>query len=364
MSASVPQHDFEVRRDDLGATRLLESAPHHPGRGEVAFAVERFGFSANNITYALLGDRLGYWALFPGSDGWARIPVWGYLRVTASGVPGIEEGRRAFGFCPMSTSVVLQPARVTDAGFVDAATHRSPLSAVYNAYAWLDREPVGGPELEDRLLVLRPLFWLSFLVDDHLAEPAVSNPKPVLLTSASSKAAIGIAYLLSRRGVSVQGLTSPSNLEFVEQLGVYDQVHAYSDLDGLALAPGILVDVAGNAALRARIALRFGGRPVHQLVVGATHQDAAEVGEGSGASRQTFFFAPDHIRARARSWGWEALNARYTGALHGFAEHAAGWLHVIPAPGVTAVERVYRRVLENRAAPTEAHVLALCTPAN
>jgi hypothetical protein len=65
-----PKLDFEVRRDDLSATRVLERHPPRPKAGEVTFAVERFGFSANNITYALLGDRLGYWTLFPASAGW------------------------------------------------------------------------------------------------------------------------------------------------------------------------------------------------------------------------------------------------------------------------------------------------------
>src|SRR2546425_7186578 len=90
--STEPKLDFELHRDDLSATRVLESDPPRPNAGEVAFAVERFGFSANNITYALLGERLRYWTLFPASAGWRRIPVWGYLRVIESRVAGIEEG--------------------------------------------------------------------------------------------------------------------------------------------------------------------------------------------------------------------------------------------------------------------------------
>lgn len=78
----------------------------------MVFEVERFGLSANNITYARLGGRLGYWDLFPAAPGWGRIPVWGYLRVRSSAVAGIEAGRRAFGLCPMATHVVLRPGRV------------------------------------------------------------------------------------------------------------------------------------------------------------------------------------------------------------------------------------------------------------
>lgn len=74
---------FEVGRADLSVTRVTEAELGPPGPGEVLFEVERFGFSANNVTYALLGEALRYWDLFPAEPGWGRIPVWGYLRVAA-----------------------------------------------------------------------------------------------------------------------------------------------------------------------------------------------------------------------------------------------------------------------------------------
>lgn len=157
---------------------------------------------ANNLTYALLGDRLSYWTLFPTGGGWGRIPAWGYLRVAASRVPGIEVGRTAYGMCPMSTHVRLTPQRLTSAGFVDAADHRSRMPGVYNAYGWLDADPAHEPRIADHLLTLRPVFWLSFLVEDHLAgQGMLESGRILLLTSASSRASIGIAHLLSSRGV-------------------------------------------------------------------------------------------------------------------------------------------------------------------
>ena len=47
---------FEVGRGDLGVTRVTESELGPPGPGEALFEVERFGFTANNVTYALLGE--------------------------------------------------------------------------------------------------------------------------------------------------------------------------------------------------------------------------------------------------------------------------------------------------------------------
>ena len=65
-------------------SRFCTGSLSEPGPAEVVFGVERFGLSANNVTYALLGDTFGYWDLFPAASGWGQIPVWGYLRAQVS----------------------------------------------------------------------------------------------------------------------------------------------------------------------------------------------------------------------------------------------------------------------------------------
>jgi hypothetical protein len=37
--------------------------------------IDRFALTANNITYAQLGDLLKYWQLFPAPDDFGNIPV-------------------------------------------------------------------------------------------------------------------------------------------------------------------------------------------------------------------------------------------------------------------------------------------------
>src|SRR5216117_3328653 len=69
----------------------------------------------------------------------------------------------------------------------------------------------------DYQALLRPLFMLSFLVDDFLAENEFYGAKSVMLYSASSKTAYGLAHLLHARGngIKVIGLTSAGNTGFV-----------------------------------------------------------------------------------------------------------------------------------------------------
>lgn len=61
---------LEARRDDLACTRLTESPLPPLGEGEIRFRIERFALTANNITYGVVGDKLGCWQFFlPLRDG-------------------------------------------------------------------------------------------------------------------------------------------------------------------------------------------------------------------------------------------------------------------------------------------------------
>jgi hypothetical protein len=343
-------HCLEVSRADPGVMRIAGAGTGPPGEGEVLFTVERFGLSANNVTYAALGDALRYWDLFPAEPGWGRVPAWGYLRVRSSRVPGIEAGRRAFGLCPMATEVMLRPVRTGEAAFTEGSAHRSGLAGAYNVYSWAD---AATPGTDDVALVLRPVFWLSFTLDDHLSRQ-VPGTRPVIVTSASSKAALGLAYLLARRGVPVTGLTSARHYPFVAGLGRYDQVVPYERAETVPAAGAVLADIAGSTALRDRIG-RHAGRPAQVVTAGLTHPDAVgPPGGGSGVG----FFVPDEIRARAREWGWPALEERFGAALDGFARSARSWLRVVRHRGLGSAGDLYQAVLAGHAgSPADAHVV-------
>jgi Protein of unknown function (DUF2855) len=153
--------DFEVRQDDLRATRTTqgESRKELLGDGEAQLRVDRFGLTSNNVTYGVLGEMLGYWRFFPPADrepGWGRIPVWGYGEVVASNSDGANEGETFYGYFPMSTYVTMRP-ELDGGGFVDRSEHRAELPPVYNRYL---RMPP-NPEYADEMLLLRPLFATS-----------------------------------------------------------------------------------------------------------------------------------------------------------------------------------------------------------
>jgi hypothetical protein len=349
-----PRRCFEVDRGDLRVTRIAETETRPPRDGEVLFEVERFGLSANIVTYARLGDVLRCWDLFPAGAGWGRIPAWGYLRVRSSRVPGIEAGRRAFGMCPMATDVTLRPERTGRTTFTEGSAHRSGLAPAYNVYAWADAV---APGADDALVVLRPVFWLSFTLDDYLSRAGHAG-RAVIVTSASSKAAIGLAHLLAGRGVPVVGLTSADHQPFVAGLGVYDQVIPYHHAGDAPAAGAVLVDIAGNAALRAQIERAHPGRLAETIVAGRTHPEADSAGGPQPGQAAVTFFVPDVIRARARELGWPVLEQRFQAALAGFAGAAGSWLDVICHRGLDAIDDLYQSMLgPGGGSPAEAHLI-------
>ena len=76
------------------------------------------------------------------------------------------------------------------------------MSPVYNAYTRVSGNPDFEGKQGDYQALLRPLFMLSFMVDDFLGENEFFGAKSVLLSSASSKTAFGLAHLLHARRAS------------------------------------------------------------------------------------------------------------------------------------------------------------------
>jgi hypothetical protein len=356
---------FVVARDDLKHCKTVETelpdASRLPGDG-LLVKVDRFAFTANNITYAVLGDQLKYWNLFPAPSGLGNIPVWGFGEVIASQHPAVAVGERLFGYFPMATHLVMEAADVSKRGLRDAAAHRQGVAPVYNAYARVSGDPLYAGRQGDDQALLRPLFMLSFLVDDFLAENEFFGARNVILSSASSKTAFGLAHLLhsGRKGIHVVGLTSTANVDYVTSLGCYHDVVTYDRVSTLPSdAPVAFVDMAGNSDLRARLHQHFGERMKYSGRIGLTHRASSADEPPLPGAKPTWFFAPDQIRKRAKDWGPGGIEKRLTAAWAGFAPKLERWLRVVEGRGPEAVQRVYLDTLTGRIPPDQGHMLSL-----
>ena len=63
----------QIVRADLTTSRIADAALPPLGDGEVRLRIESFSVTANNVTYAVVGDAFGYWKFFPGEGEWGCL---------------------------------------------------------------------------------------------------------------------------------------------------------------------------------------------------------------------------------------------------------------------------------------------------
>ncbi|MGI9597421.1 MAG: DUF2855 family protein [Acidimicrobiales bacterium] len=350
---------FEVNRTDFRQTRVVDAPPTALAPGQVRLEVERFAFTSNNISYAVAGDMLDYWGFFPAEQPWGRIPAIGIGLVAESANADITVGGRYFGFYPMAAELVIDAQRLGEHSFRDIGAHRAHHAVTYTDFRDISADPSLDADRTDQYLLLWGMFMTAFLVDDHLCDQAFAGASQTLVTSASSKTSISLASCLAaRRDVRAVGLTSARNREFVDGLDLYDHVSTYDEVDQLdpAVRSG-LVDMAGNAAVRASVHQHFADNLAFSTSVGATHWEALQ-GHADPLPGPTpeFFFAPGQRAKRVVEWGAVELDARIELAYGRLLDHSTRWLQIEHRKGPDGVEATYRDLLEGRADPAAGFV--------
>ena len=347
-----------IKRDDLRETRIDEPVAPEPGPGQASLAVKTFGMTANNVTYAVLGDVMSYWDFFPAEEGWGRLPTWGFAEVEATQADGVEIGARHYGYWPAASHLLVTPRRADERGFIDAAPHRAALPSAYHRYLRTESDPFYTEDSEGLQMLLRPLFFTSFLIDDQLVDDGLAGAGPVLMASASAKTALAAAFMLAQReGVELVALTSERNADFVEGLGIYARTVPYGEIDSLDVEPATFVDFAGDADVRHAVHSHFVDQLKHSMAVGVTHWEEFEDGTNLPGPPPKFFFAPNRVTKRAGDWGAGGLEQRVAEAWGPFLEWCSGWLGVDTAQGFEAARDAYLEALEGNIAPNRALVL-------
>lgn len=354
--------DFLVHRTEPALTRIIERPALEPADGQVVARVEKFAFTANNISYRITGDSIGYWKFFPvPEEGWGRIPAFGFATVERSRSAALKEGTRFFGYFTTSSHLVMEPEHISEANFIDHMPHRRELHAVYNSYSFLGADPAYHPDFEDMQALLRPQYTTSFLIDHFVVSSLFFGARQVLVLSASSKTAIGFAYAQWLRGEGrpdLIGVTSPGNLDFVRRLGCYDRSVSYDALTELdPSVPTLIVDFAGDGQVVATLHRHFADNIRYNCAVGKSHWAAAPV-ELPGR-KPKFFFAPNHAMQLIGEIGadefWRRLNAGWSR----LRIDAARWIMVETGRGPGDLSELYARLLAGTVPPDRGHMIGL-----
>jgi hypothetical protein len=355
---------LEVNRAKPGETRLVAAELGSLADNQVRLRVDRFALTANNVTYAVMGDMLGYWDFFPtGEPAWGRVPAMGWADVVESTHPDVAVGGRYFGWFPMAQyhDVTVSP---TADGLRDDGAHRAAHAPVYRSYVETSRDPLYPADAdhigdaEDRHALLRGLFLTAFLADELFADEGYFGAESVVVLSASSKTAIGFAQRAAARDVAVVGVTSAGNREFVRGLPWYDQVVSYDEIATLPVAPTVSVDMAGNGAALAELHAHLGDRLAYSMIIGKSHHDAP-MAEIAGPVQPQFFFAPTEVTRRVEQWGRDGYQQRCAEAVESFVGASHDWLTVRRTAGPAAARSAWDEAFDGLVRPDTGLVVTL-----
>jgi len=390
----------------------LDCPPNH-----ILIKVDRFGFSANNITYQALGEHphFRYFDFHPVPECKASsvspkthglIPVWGFGMVVQSSHPKIQNGERVYGyFAPTRYLLVsLSPSDVNKFSFYVSRPHLPADRRPYNQIIRCATDPhyIPTPNAEDFTMLYRPLFWTSYWCEDWIhCSNYRAGVSYVLLSSASSKTAFCLAYLIRKRirrgevsrDIKIIGLTSKGNVDFTKRLELYHEVLEYDSFTSAPSFQGgqdvrwLYVDVAGNKKLNQRIHAHFAspytGKLAANIILGLTNLQPSmadtmpkklgsnpfNVSEGttSVASTSTsafwpqeeFFFMPEWLVIRRHQIPVLEIFRRQNQAWKELMEDCTGWVELQHVYGAAGVDEAYRKLSREGLGPDKGLIWSL-----
>ena len=353
---------FNVKKNHFIDSEWTDNALDPINQGEVILRIEKFAYTSNNTTYAVAGDYIGYWKFFPSSKGddWGIIPCWGFAKVIQSQVDEIKAGEQFYGFFPMSTHITVQPGQIRADGFTDIVDHRSKLPIIYNRYMRCEGDPFYNTDTEAEQLLFRPLFTTSFLIDYMFQESNYFEAEQIILTSASSKTALGLAHCLKNieNSKKVIGLTSKGNVDFVKSLGYYDTVLTYEDYQNIEVKASCIVDFSGNNDLQADLQTLLGDQLKYNCLVGMVHW-SERVGEKKQQNKGIMFFAPTYAQNLVKEIGFPAFSEKVSSEFHSFVAQSKSWIKVQDHNSNEAFESLHQAITSGQINPKEGHIVKL-----
>jgi hypothetical protein len=354
-----------VNKSELTQTQLREATLPSLVDNAIRLRIESFSVTANNITYAVIGDMFGYWNFFPAEGDFGVVPMWGHAVVQDSLHPDIAVGERVYGYLPMGTHLDVIPGKLSVSGFTDMAAHRQPMSPIYNQYSRLAADPEHDPAKEAERMLFGPLFKTGFLIEAMLRREGWFGAQSVVITSASSKTAMGLASVAKDLSPHIRriGMTSQGNVEFVSNTNLYDEVMSYDQVSTLPKTASVCVDFAGNSALLRAIHDTLSNQLRYSCLVGATHVESrgpnsagASGGEMPGP-KPILFFAPDHAVATIQELGPKGFGEAVGRSWKSFLAAAEGIVNIERHTGLDSAAAAFVETLQGRMDPQKGIII-------
>ncbi|MFT6269303.1 MAG: hypothetical protein ACJAVV_002128 [Alphaproteobacteria bacterium] len=367
--------EFQIQKTNITESRIVgnDLASSPLSAGQVLVKIDKFALTANNITYAVVGEQIGYWQFFPphsqtaqgtsvDTQGWGILPVWGFADVVSSNCEEVPVGERLFGYFPPASHLVLEPAKVGKTSWLDASAHRRELPAGYNIYRRVAHEPGYNMAHEDDRMLLFPLHITSFALFDFFQENNWFGAKQLVMLSASSKTSTGLAYGVQdfskkqsgdeQSAPTLIGLTSARNVDMVNGINAYDTVLTYDEIAKIDNSiPTLIVDMSGNVNTLSTLHKHLGENMKFCSNVGVTHWHELGRSDDIIKERSEFFFAPSQIQKRLQEWGPQVFDQKSRKYLAVSINKSREWLNMTDLDGLEGMQAIFVDVCEGKVAP-------------
>lgn len=359
-------YEFQTNKNKLNQGRIVKVPALTIGDNQVRVKIDRFAFTANNITYAVMGDQLKYWQFFNAHDNkenqWGIIPVWGFADIVESNNEELQVGERLFGYFPPASELIMSPSEVTPADFLDDSSHRRQLPRGYNNYRRVSNETDYNRANDNERMLLFVLHLTSFCLYDLLQSKQWFGAEQVVIISASSKTSTGLAYGLidNPEAPSVVGLTSQRNMAMVSNTNAYNEVLTYDSIEKIdASKPTVIIDMSANTHVLSRLHTHLGENMCFTSNVGLTHWKQPQQITGINTQRSQQFFAPSYIQKRMQDWGPQTFAKRSMKYVTNSIAQSRAWLNIVERLGIEALEEVYKDVCDGKIAADEGIVIVM-----
>ena len=271
--------DFLVKRDDLREcrSRRLGAA----GAGARAGAAAGRQLRPDREQHHLRGDGRGdvLLGLLPRrrrAGGGCRCGA--SPRSSAARPSGVEAGTRVYGYLPPSSHLLVTPASVDAAGFVDGSPHRAALPSAYHRYLATGARPLlprgdrGDPDAAAAAL-------LHLLPDRRPARrrgPGRARADPRSPAPRARPRSPPPSCWPSARGSSWSGSPHRAAPSSSTALRSTTAPSPTTRSTRSSAGPATYVDIAGDAAVRQAVHSHFGDELLHSMAVGVTHWEEFE----------------------------------------------------------------------------------------
>lgn len=363
-------------------TRVTEVPELEPDN--VLLRIDKFAFSQMPLGYLMKGYTRTFSAYhdffkYPTTkeEGLYRSACWGYCTVQESLHPKVPVGTRLYGLvpaCQYSIQKIMRyiPAsRNGDPALVEFDMDRMPFNLRrFQEYEVVTENSSQDPEMEDWMIATKEIYTMAFYMDEQLLVDT-GQINSVIISCASSKTAMALAYCLRMRGgVSIEremscvvGLTSKEHLDFVKSTDLYHEVYTYEEVESIPNDKTIVyMDFKCDGAVRQAITLRMGTNLMYNMVLGpAVFQKKMKDQLFEKRAREILFDESSWRERRrmvaevTKTGRNEKLKYSYTA----FVERMQKLMKLRHVSEPEAFRKMYDSVYSNEASPSEAFICSM-----